>query len=134
MILENDVLFALLNKKDPNYRVAKAVFEKLMRGELELEISSAALLEMELIYRSRGREDQLQRDVSALAAIPGLKFLPLTPEIVLTAISLRKRFGLSFFDSHYAATSLLTDGRILSFNGRYDDVEGLTRVRPSSII
>jgi len=28
-------LSTLLNKKDPNYEVARAVFEELMRGELE---------------------------------------------------------------------------------------------------
>ena len=134
MILENDVLFALLNKRDPNHAVARAIFEKLMRKELEVEVSSAALLEMELIYKSRGREEQLEKDISAIAAIPGLRFLPLKPETVLTAIRLRNRYGLGFFDSHYAASALLTDGRILSFDEAYEEVEGIKRVDPRNLV
>ncbi|RLG44827.1 MAG: hypothetical protein DRN90_08380 [Thermoproteota archaeon] len=133
MMLENDVLFALLNKKDPNHEVARALFEKIMRREIEVEVSSAALLEMELIYKSRGREDQLERDVSAIAVIPGLRFLPANPETVLTAVRLRRKFGLGFFDSHHAATALLTDGKILSFDEAYEEVEGIERVDPGSL-
>ncbi len=132
VLMENDVIFAYMNENDENHGVAKTIFRKLKEGELKLDISGITLLEMELIFKSQRMEDKLLEVMSALLSLPNVSFTPLTPEIVITSVGLRQEFGLSFFDSHYAATALYLDGKILSFDGAYDRVPGLVRIDPRS--
>jgi len=132
-LLENDVVFAYLNELDPGHKAAERIFRRLQEGELALEASSVALLEMELIYRSEGREDRLLAHLAAVASLPGVRYVPLTPDIAIASVYLRRTIGLSFFDSHYAATALGLDGEIVSRDRAYDGVPGLTRVDPDSM-
>lgn len=64
-LLENDVIFAYLNRYDPNHGIAERIFRRLRDGRIRLHISSVSLIEMELIYRSEKMEDRLLRDLAA---------------------------------------------------------------------
>jgi predicted nucleic acid-binding protein len=132
-LMENDVIFAYLNKHDPNHITAKKIFNKLKNGELTVEISSVSLVEMELIYRSEKMEDKLLGDLAAMVVLPNVKYVPLTPDIAVASVYLRKTLNLTFFDSHYAATALSLDGRIISFDQAYERVPGLTRIKPETV-
>jgi len=132
-LLENDVIFAFLNEYDPNHTVGEKVFQKIRSGEATVEISSVSLLEMELIYRSEGMEDKLLKDLAAIAALPNVKYVALTPDVAVASVYLRQTLNLTFFDSHYAAVALNQDRRILSFDRSYDRVKGLARVDPATI-
>jgi len=132
-LLENDVIFAFLNEYDPNHTVAEKVFQKIRSGEAIVEISSVSLLEMELIYRSEGMEDKLLKDLAAIAALPNVKYIALTPDVAVASVYLRQTLNLTFFDSHYAAVALNLDRRILSFDQSYGRVKGLTLVDPATI-
>lgn len=59
-----------------------------------------------------------------------MDYFPLTVDIVLTGTGIRKEHGLSFFDSHYAATALYGDGKILSTDKAYSRVPGLQLIEP----
>ncbi|MEM4488822.1 MAG: hypothetical protein QXI55_01355 [Thermofilum sp.] len=61
---------------------------------------------MEPICRSEKREGRLLKDLAALAALPNVEYVALTPDVVLTSVYLRQTLNLFFFDSHYAATAL----------------------------
>lgn len=130
-LIENDTIFAFLNSLDKHHEAAKAVMRRLDRGEIEAELSSVALVEMELVYMSQGLEERLVGDLAAVAALRGVRVLPLTPDVAVAAAYIRGAHGLSFFDSHYAATALSGDGEIISFDEAYDGVPGLKRVDPS---
>jgi predicted nucleic acid-binding protein len=130
-LIENDVIFAYLNEADPNFDSAERIFSRLNSGSLRVSVSSVALVEMELIYQSENREDALLRDMATLAALPNTAFEPLTPDLALSAVYLRQTFGLGFFDSHYAATALNLDKRVISFDRAYDSVKGLRRLDPA---
>ena len=130
-LLENDTLFAYLNRADSNHGVARRVFAKLERGDLSVDASSVSLVEMELVYRSEQIEDRLLRDLSAVAALPNVRYAALTPDVAVASAYLRSSLGLSFFDSHYAAAALGLDGKIISFDRAYDKVPGLTRIDPA---
>ncbi|MEM1510326.1 MAG: PIN domain-containing protein [Thermofilaceae archaeon] len=132
-LLENDAIFAYLNEYDPNHEIAEGIFEKLRRGELRVENSSISLLEMELIYRSEKREGRLLKDLAALAALPNVEYVALTPDVALTSVYLEQTLNLSFFDSHYAATALNLDGKIISFDKACEKVPGLTRIKPETL-
>lgn len=132
-LLENDTLFAFLNRSDRNHAVARRVFAKLEKGDLKVEVSSVSLLEMELVYRSEGLEERLLEDLSAVAALPNVRYEALTPDVAVASAYLRRSLDLSFFDSHYAAAALSLDGRIISFDKAYDGVPGLTRLDPATV-
>jgi predicted nucleic acid-binding protein len=131
--LENDVVFAFLNRSDTNHRIAEKIFAKLEKGSLRVELSSVSLVEMELVYKSESLEDRLLEDLSAVAALPNARYVPLTPDVALASVYLRNSTKLSFFDSHYAATALSRDRKIVSFDRMYDTVPGLLRTDPTNI-
>ena len=133
-LLENDVIFAYLNKNDANHLVAKRIFQAIKDAKLEVSISSISLIEMELIYRSEGKEDIIIQHLSAIGSLPNVTYPPFTPVIALTSVHLRKEVKLSFFDSHYAAAALNLDGKIISFDTDYDVVEGLERIEPAKAL
>jgi predicted nucleic acid-binding protein len=130
-LMENDIIFAYLNKLDRNHETAAKLMQKLGNGEIIIEFSSVALVEMELVYMSQGLENRLVEDLATVAALPGIHVLPLTPDIAVAAAYLRETHDLSFFDSHYTATSLAGDGEIISFDAAYDRVPGITRTDPA---
>jgi len=132
-LLENDVIFAYLNEYDPEHAIAENIFRKLRDGETSVEISSVSLIEMELIYRSERMEDNLLKDLAAVAALPNVEYIVLTPDIAVASVYLRRTLNLTFFDSHYAATALSLDRKIISFDQAYDKVPGLTRIKPHTV-
>ncbi|MHA1713219.1 MAG: type II toxin-antitoxin system VapC family toxin [Candidatus Ranarchaeia archaeon] len=132
-LLENDTIFAFLNEYDPHHVTAERIFQKLRDGELSVEISSISLIEMELIYRSEKRQEKLLEDLAALAALPNVEYVSLSPDVAVASVYLRQTLQLTFFDSHYAATALQRDREIISFDKAYDRVPGLTRIRPETL-
>jgi len=128
-LIENDVIFAFLNSLDKNHVIASDLMERL-NGVIEAEFSSVALIEMELVYISQGLESRLLEDLVAVSTLQGIKMLSLVPDVAIAAAYIRKAQGLSFFDSHYAATALAGDGVIISFDVAYDKVPGLKRIDP----
>ena len=88
-LIENDVIFAYLNEYDPNHAIAERIFQKLQNGESNVEISSVSLIEMELIYRSKKMEDKLLKDLAAMAALPNVKYVALTPDVAVASVYLR---------------------------------------------
>ncbi len=132
-LLENDTIFAYLNEYDPNHKIAEKIFQKLQNGEIKVEISSVSLIEMELIYRSEKMEHKLLQHLAAIAALPNVEYISLTPDITVASVYLRQTLNLTFFDSHYAATALNLDRKIISFDQAYDKVSGLTRIKPETL-
>ena len=132
MLIENDVIFAYMNERDRNHEKAEMVFQKIRDG-LRVEASSVCLVEMELVFKSESREDELLGVITALKGIENIEFLPVTPEIVISSIAIRINYGLTFFDSHYAATALSRDRVIISMDNAYDSIPNLTRCDPDEI-
>jgi predicted nucleic acid-binding protein len=132
-LLENDIVFAYLNEYDSNHVIAERIFQKLQKGETKVEISSVSLIEMELIYRSEKMEYKLLEDLAAMAALPNVEYVALTPDITVASVYLRQTLNLTFFNSHHATTALNFDRKILSFDQAYDKVLGLTHIKPDSI-
>jgi predicted nucleic acid-binding protein len=128
-LLETDLIFAYLNRDDAYHRTAIKIFNKIKQGT-NLSISSLSLVELELIYKSNSLEAFLTPHIAALSILPNVTYYPLTTDIVLTSIYLRQTHGLTFFDSHYAATALQGDAQILSTDQAYKKVPGLTLVDP----
>ena len=132
-LIENDLVFALLNLSDSRHEEASKFFRRLEVEGQHATLSCVALIEMELVYMSNGLEGRLVNDLAAASALPGVDLIPLTADEVIAAAYLRGAYGLSFFDSHYAATALAEDGIIISYDQAYEKVPGLKLVSPTSL-
>lgn len=127
------MLFAFLNSGDKHHNIAARIFTEIESG-LQIHLPSSVLLEMELIYKSEGREGDLTEHMVNLLAFNGLNPVPLTPEVILLAISLRHDYNLSFFDSHHVSTSLQGDGMLISTDQAFKSIKGLDLLNPHDFI
>ncbi|MFX1284772.1 MAG: type II toxin-antitoxin system VapC family toxin [Promethearchaeota archaeon] len=128
-IIETDMIFAFLNTNDPHHKLASKLFTHIKSG-YEVGLPTSVLIEMELIYKSNDREDDLASHVANLVAIPNITSLALTPKTILLSITLREEYNLSFFDSHHAATALENDGKIISTDQQFTKVSNLELIDP----
>jgi PIN domain nuclease of toxin-antitoxin system len=129
-LLETDLIFAYLNTQDKHHKTAKTLFKQIKQGT-KVNISPLTLIELELLYKTNKIENQLTPHITALTTLPNTTYTPLTPETILTAITLRQEHRLTFFDSHYAATALQTDQQIISIDQAYSQIPGLTHIDPT---
>ena len=131
-LIETDMIFAFLNANDSHHEAAGKLFSQIESG-YEVGLPTSALIEMELIYKSNNREDDLASHIANLVAIPNITSLALTPKTVLLSISLREEYNLSFFDSHHVATALENDGKLISTDQQYDIIPNLELLDPEKI-
>jgi len=132
-IIETDMIFAFLNTNDRHHNVASKLFSHIKSG-FEVGLPTSALIEMESVYKSNDREDDLATHVANLITIPNITSIGLTPKTVLLSIKLREDYDLSFFDSHHAATALENDGKIISTDQQFKKVPNLELVDPEDCL
>ena len=135
-VIELDMLIALVNISDELHRVADLLFKMIVEGKLRgVRIATSALLEYELVLRSRGyQEREVRKDIEAFSRIRNLGEQPLTAETVILASRMREKYGLSYFDSLHCASAVLYDGKLLSVDEAYDSVPEVARVDPRSLV
>lgn len=132
-LLDFDVPYAFLNRKSRLHEMAKEIFSKIQRCELNPAFSTLGFIELEVVYRSLGRSDsEIVEDCSAFSAM-NLEILPLSVEVVITAAQLREAYELPFWDSHYAAHALIENRALVSTDAAFDKVEDLERVKPEEL-
>lgn len=133
-IVELDLLIALVNPEDKLHDLASEIFERVSKGELkDLRIAASALLEYELILRSRGYDEKsIREDLGAFRKLA--RDVPITSEVIVIASELRERYDLTYFDSLHAATALIYDGSIASSDRDYERVKGLRLLDPRDLI
>ncbi|MFX0211466.1 MAG: PIN domain-containing protein [Candidatus Hodarchaeota archaeon] len=99
-----------------------------------MNLPSSVLIEMELIYKSEGREEELTGHVVNLLASKGLNPVSLTSEVILLAITLRNDYNLTFFDSHHVSTTLQGDGILISTDQAFKEIKGLQLTGPEEFL
>lgn len=134
-VVELDMLIALANSSDALHADADRLFRAVREGRLKgIRVAASALLEYELLLRSKGvSEADIRGDLSAFARIRNLGEQPLTAETVALASELRERYGLTYFDSLHCASAILYDGKIMSVDEAYDLVPNVSRIDPRSL-
>lgn len=135
-IIELDLLIALVNSEDRLHEAASRLFEAASRGRIRrLAIATSALIEYELVLRSRGYgEEDIAADMRAFTKIRNVDEAPLNSEVILEAISLRRRYQLTYFDSLHAATTILHDGAIVSTDKAYIGIRELKAIDPEDAL
>jgi len=127
-LIETDTIYAFLNKKDNYHKYAYNIINQINEGILNVKISSACLIELQLVYKSKEIEYEFETDIIELQRINNVEWTILDVSSSLTAIHLRKRYDLSFFDSLHAGIAINLDKQIISQDKAYDNVAGLKRI------
>ena len=127
-LIETDLLYSFLNANDVNNKFATNAILRVNSGELEVKFSSVSLIELQLIYKSRNIEFEFELDLAELQRIKNVEWALLDPISALTAIHLRKKYNLSFFDSLHVGIAINLDKKIISQDKEYDVISGLKRI------
>lgn len=127
-LVETDTIYAFLNKNDAYHEFADTIFNMINDGKLTVKISSVSLIEMQLIYKSKEIEYEFEMDLIDLQRINNIDWAPLDVVSSLTAIHLRKKYELSFFDSLHVGIAIKLDKQIISHDKIYDNIAGLKRI------
>jgi len=131
-VIELDMLLAFVNRADSLHEKASKLFTKIVKGEmLNVKVAASAYLEYNLILRSKGYADEdVYQDVMMFKTIPNLGEIPLTSNIILEASNLRRKYGLTFFDSLHAASATIHDKEIISLDTAYANIKELKLTDP----
>jgi len=131
------MLLAFINSADKLHSIAAELFRRVMLSKLQASVASSALLELELLMRTRRYpEAEIREVLRAFKAIPNLGEEALSSDVMVLASELRERYHLTFFDSLHAATAILSDKQIISTDEAYGRLtpEGLIWLRPEELL
>ena len=132
-VIELDMIVAFVNPRDRLHDLADRLFSKIATGKVRVAVASSALLEYELILRSRGYpKKEIRRDLEAFRSL--LPDVPLVSEVIVRASEIRENYGLTYFDSLHAASALSADGVIISVDRDYEKVKELKAVKPEDFL
>lgn len=125
-------MLSVIKKDDRLKPVAISILDKIDCGSLKgVYASTAAIQEIVFWFYNRELFSELTRAVNILTHLRKLEWVPITPEVCLTASLLIREYNVSPFDAYHAATAILKDKTILSTDHAYDRIKGIERIDPS---
>ena len=127
-LIETDLLYSFLNANDINHTFANNIILQVNSGDLAVKFSSVSLIELQLIYKSKNIEYEFELDLVEFQRIKNIEWALLDIISSLTAIHLRKKYNLSFFDSLHVGIAINLDKQIISQDKEYDRITGLKRI------
>jgi len=134
MLIETDVLLAVLNPSDPLRSVAK----KVLSTE-HLLLSPYALLELNLLIRAGKIKvksfDNFAGGLDAFFRSRGITVLPDNPRNHSIAQQIESNFGLTFFDSLHGAVAKSEGLTLMSFDSSYKRLRsiGVKHIDPRTV-
>ena len=134
-LMETDIILAAINPKDPKYREAKQIINKLTG----IYLSPYTLIEIDLLIRSgslkiRDKEKFWQKLAQALQ-YHEIRILQPKPEHHKVAYRLRKEHGLTYFDSLHAASATIEKLTLISYDEKaYRNLSELKYRHPATLL
>jgi len=129
-ILDTVVLFGCADSKDRHHE--RAVKHLQTISESTTYLATLALMEFDVVLKSRGIgfENRMMKHAALIRDYPNIedKVAGLTPSTFYLAAKLEDEAGLEYFDAGIAAEALQLDGKIISTDKAFDNVEGLKRI------
>lgn len=125
-------MLAVIKKEDRLKPAAERILEKIDSGKVKGVYASTAVLQ-EVIFWFYNRQllSELTKAVNVLAHLRNVEWVPITPEICITASLLISEYNASPFDAYHVATAISRDKTILSTEHIYDKIKGITRIEPT---
>ena len=125
---------AIMKKEDRLKSAAEKILEKIDSGELKgVYASTAAIQEIIFWFYNRQLFSELALAVNILSHLRNVEWIPVTPEICLTASLLIDEYNISPFDAYHAATALFRDKTIVSTEHIYDKIKGIKKIDPTEL-
>ncbi len=122
---------AIIKKEDRLKLTAEKILEKIESDEVKsIYASTAVIQEIVFWFYNKQLYQELSLAVNALSHLRNIEWIPITPEICLTASLLINEYKISPFDAYHAATAMPRDKTILSTEHIYDKIKGITRIEP----
>jgi len=133
ILIESDLLLAYMKKSDWLKPAATKILTGVASGDIPSTYASTATLQ-EIIFWffNRDMHRELVQATNAITHINNMRWIPLSPEICLTASMLIKEHKINPFDAYHAATAITEDKTILSTEHVYDRIKGITRIDPET--
>jgi len=137
MLIESDMIIALMGKSDWLKESAEKLFTAIDSGKFKAQVSSEVFHELYYVFSEYAPLSTMIGNQARLMASENLVFVDASGEIYLSALDVMNSYGLtSIFDAIYAATALsdmVPDKTIISTDKVYDRVSGLHRVDPGEL-
>ncbi len=122
---------AAIKSEDRLKPAAEQILEKIDTGAIKgVYASTAAMQEIIFWLYNRQLFRELSSAINILSHLRNVEWVPLVPEVCLTASLLINEYKLSPFDAYHAATAVSRDKTILSTEHVYDKIKGVTRIEP----
>ncbi len=135
-LVETDLLKAYLDPEDDLHEASVKALE-LLRGRGDYALSSASLVELDLLLKSRGFLKEERKDVFQTLSMRLLKadIIAVRPEVLVNSIVLQGKYRQPhfFFDSLHLGLAMSHDARIVSSDKAFDNVEEVERIDPSEL-
>lgn len=123
---------AAIKNEDRLKPAAERILENIDAGKIKgVYASTAAMQEIIFWLYNRQLLRELTKAINILSHLRNVEWIPLAPEVCLTASLLINEYKLSPFDAYHAATAISRDKTILSTEHVYDRIKGVTRIEPS---
>ena len=123
---------AAIKNEDRLKLPAERILENIDAGKIKgVYASTAAIQEIVFWFYNRQLLKELTAAINILSHLRNIEWIPLTPEVCLTASLLISQYKLSPFDAYHAATAISRDKTIVSKEHVYDRIKGVTRIEPS---
>jgi predicted nucleic acid-binding protein len=115
VLVDTSVLIYATLSEDPRFERARAVLRTVPRRQRSLHVSVQNLAEMfpNLTGPKMSVPDsprQAREKIATLASLPAIQVLPVTPDVVIQALELCERYGVTrqrYFDMQLAATMIV---------------------------
>jgi predicted nucleic acid-binding protein len=132
ILIESDLLLAVIKKEDRLKPAAERILEKIQAGEIRgVYASTSAIQEVIFWFYNRQLNKELTQAVSILSHLRHVEWVPVYPEICITASLILNEYKTSPFDAYHIATALSRDRTILSTEHIYDKIKGITKIEPT---
>lgn len=131
MLIETDILLAVASKEDKYHDEAVNLL-----GRKGLKLSPYSLLELDLLIKSGVLDVDIElfyKGLSELLKYYGIRIALPSPLHMVKAWYLRRKYGLTYFDSLHASVAILEGIPIVSYDEGYSKVEGLAYIPPSAV-
>ncbi len=131
-LLDSDIILAYLKEDDWLQDYAENIFVKIIAGELDVYMSTAAFVELAFVCKREKQIDLFSKIISTLYNLPHVSFIPLSEEILEKSTEFIQK-GIGVLDSIQAATAINFDKTIISSDHIFDKIKDLKRIKPEEL-
>ena len=136
-LIETDLTYSLA--LDPKRQaLAAQIFSAATTGKIQLCISTLCLQEIDLLLKTRQIKTQVANQEIIRLLIEafekyGVPECPTLAKDTLQSIRLREKYGLTFYDSYYAAQAQRLGATLLSLDRAYSRVKEIQYKDPQEL-